>query len=338
MVGPNSMKGLASAWRALSGVKEAQGWQTIPYSSVRNCRLLAGRRFPGNEESLLIGFRSATGSNSHLLPQGQGFEVEQVNLDLGDEWAWIALSRSARGNLGLFERMASDVAASLVSLPDLSGQALRDQALVRIRAWQEFMKRGNGGRLGKEAEVGLFGELVVLQKCIELGIPESVVMDSWHGPLDGLHDFVGPVGGLEVKTSVGGGAFRAKVGSLDQLDISLCCPLFLAAVRTYDLAAGMTLSEKVQQVTDLLENSPASQNQFNGLLLQAGFASIHQDLYTRTLGREEMIIHRVDEDFPCLTRGTVSAAIVEARYSMVLPESKQSSVNLPDALHEIGVC
>ena len=44
------------AWNSLSGSAEQDGWRSIPVTPAGPCVLQAGRRFPGNEESLLAGF------------------------------------------------------------------------------------------------------------------------------------------------------------------------------------------------------------------------------------------------------------------------------------------
>ncbi len=47
------------AWGAFSGRSEDDGWRGIPVAPAGPCALMAGRRFPGNEEALLAGFSKA---------------------------------------------------------------------------------------------------------------------------------------------------------------------------------------------------------------------------------------------------------------------------------------
>ena len=75
--------------------------------------------------------------------------------------------------------------------------------------------------LSQEAEVGLFGEMVVLKALLEAGVPVEVVLNAWQGPLDGLHDFLIGSGAIEVKTTLSTNGFPATVNSLEQLDESL---------------------------------------------------------------------------------------------------------------------
>ncbi len=63
MVQQSSINTLRAAWRALDGSAGESGWRTIPLEMKSNCRLLAGRYFPGNEEAILVGLNCSQKSN-----------------------------------------------------------------------------------------------------------------------------------------------------------------------------------------------------------------------------------------------------------------------------------
>jgi hypothetical protein len=68
--------------------------------------------------------------------------------------------------------MAEDVVAALDALSANSDDAaLLHHFLARIRAWQDFMRRGDDGMLSPEAELGLYGELEFLEGLISCGLP-----------------------------------------------------------------------------------------------------------------------------------------------------------------------
>ncbi|MFN8996613.1 MAG: PD-(D/E)XK motif protein, partial [Pseudomonadota bacterium] len=201
--------GLAAAWRALSGQGEP-GWRTIPLGAIGAVQVLAGRRFPGNEEAVLFGIPGYRRPANEQLPAGRGFEVLRVTLkDKDEEPRWLGVNREAQGSFDLFAMMITDLLDHLASRdadtpPDELGTAL----VARVRAWQEFMQRGSGV-LGPEAEVGLVGELRFLEALLESGLAVSEVLDGWKGPLDGLHDFAFPGGAIEVKSTVASVGFTA---------------------------------------------------------------------------------------------------------------------------------
>jgi hypothetical protein len=60
---------LTAAWRALAAEAESgEGWHTIPLAGESQFGMQAGRRFPGNEEALLLAFsRSKAFQFSELI-------------------------------------------------------------------------------------------------------------------------------------------------------------------------------------------------------------------------------------------------------------------------------
>src|SRR5437899_1127279 len=110
MAGPTDIDDLRAAWRALAGSHETGGWKTIAVGGGAACALLAGRRLPGDEEALLVGFRNVRTLPASQLPQGHGFEVSYLLTDLtGGDHVWVALARRSGGSVELFAVMAEDL-------------------------------------------------------------------------------------------------------------------------------------------------------------------------------------------------------------------------------------
>ena len=310
---------LLSAWRALSGAETTEGWRTIPVCQAQAFRLLAGRHFPGNDEAILVGFEAIRLPPQNQLPTGRGFRVERLDKSSpGGGLAWLALARQPAGNLEIFAMMTGDIVGLLESCIGISADRLFQIFLGRIRAWQAFMESGRDGMLSDEAELGLFGELLILRKLIEAGIPAEAAVEAWQGPMDGIQDFrVGP-GAIEVKTSLATGSFPATISSMEQLDDSLVSPLFLAAVRLALLPGGQTLPELAASLADELTVSPPAQGSFRNLLMQAGLHDIHAERYTRRFTRLDTRFFTVDSDFPRLVRSSLPTPISRVRYELDL--------------------
>ena len=93
-----------AAWDSLANTGEpASGWRSISIAAGGIVSLRAGRRFPGNEESLLAGFAATTLPAAEKLPDGQGFAVERVD-PLLDGKTWLALTRRPSGSAELRSR------------------------------------------------------------------------------------------------------------------------------------------------------------------------------------------------------------------------------------------
>ena len=328
---------LLSAWRALTGNPSGGGWRTIPVADGGPCRLLAGRHFPGNEEALVVGFSSIRVPREDQLPQGQGFLVS--NADIGGErpdTVWIALCRQAAGSLDFFTMMADDIVSTLQGLRGNDGDRLFNVFLARIRAWQDFMRKGGDGVLGADEEVGLFGELEVLRDLSSAGMGASDAVDAWKGPFDGVQDFEIGTGAIEVKSTVSSSGFLARVGSLDQLDDSLVQQLFLAAIRLALTPSGNTLPELIGEMRLKLFGEPYARGVFDGCLLHAGFLDSVSERYIRRFSRVGTTIFQVSDDFPRLTRMNVAGAIIRARYDVNLDLVPAGEVGIEYMLTQLG--
>lgn len=329
---------LLAAWRALTGNQEGEGWRTIPVAHGGPCRFLAGRRFPGNDEALLVGFNSVRVPTGDHLPEGRGFLVSRASLaGDGADRVWITLCRQSAGSLDLFAMMTDDVLTTLQGLRGADDERLFNMFLARIRAWQDFMRQGGDGVLPPEAEVGLFGELEFLQDLISAGVPAAIAVDAWRGPLDGIQDFILGPGAIEVKSTVSPSSFPAAVGSLDQLDDSLTRPIFVAGIRLALTTSGRTLPDQLVGLRSLMADEPAALGLFGARLLHAGFVDGVADRYTRRFVRVSTRMLHVTDDFPRLTRANVAIEIRRARYEIDLDLISAGDLQIGHALRQLGM-
>ena len=169
-------------WRALSACREtATGLRSISVAQYGERELRAGIFFPEGAEALLTGFRERI---PRSLPQGRGFRVEVLAGDVPDASRnWIAILRSPGADAEMFAVMAEDLRQVLEKRSlDIS------VFLDRVRAWQAFMESGRPLEMSERAEAGLFGELVILDRLMDM-IGERRALQGWTGPRGMLHDF-----------------------------------------------------------------------------------------------------------------------------------------------------
>lgn len=328
---------LSATWRALSGSGAEEGWRFIPVSRLGPCTLYAGRRFPGNEEGLLVSFAGARVPGDRQLPKARGFEVANVALPgAPDTTSTIGLIREPQGSLDLFATIAQDVTAVLEACRESTAQEMLQVFLRRVATWQEFMQRPGDQLLSAEAELGLFGELLTLDLLLDAGVEPLPAIEGWQGPEDGLHDFVLGSGAIEVKTTVASAGFPAKIGSLDQLDDGDHKPLYLCGQRVTLDPDGQTLPGRVGQLRARLEQSGALAR-FEVRMLHAGYREDHADSYGRCFSSLESRILLVDADFPRLISAIVGPAIRRATYEMDLDLVTSEPVTIGAALVSLGM-
>lgn len=329
---------LVSAWRALSSqVVNSRGWHSIPLSCQGPCSFRAARQFPENQEALLIGLQPVRIPISERLPDGQGFGVSAI--DLGTESSgrtWFALSRRNRGSLDMFTLMAVDIITTLESYPTSDPDKPFRAFLARIRAWQDFMRRGTETILDPKSELGLFGELTFLRSILQAGLGPHAAIEGWVGPLGGMQDFSLGGGAIEVKTTAASEGFVATILCLNQLDESMTSPLFLAAVRIASDAIGVALPALVEDIRTHIGEIPGVQSTFTVRLIHSGYVDSMAHLYHRAFVHVSTRVLEVGEHFPRLTRSHVPPAIIEARYEIDLDQIREE-VPIAFALQRLGM-
>lgn len=323
------------AWESLAGEATQDGWRSIPVARSGSCQLMAARRFPGNGESLLAHFPTVKIPVAEKLPEGHGFTIDRVDPH-GDGKTWLALTRKESGSVELFVAMVGDVVGVLDTESASGEEKLLTFFLGRVRAWQEFMRKGIQG-IEPEAEIGLIGELSFLSSMMDAGIKASLAVESWVGPLDGIQDFEVGTGAVEVKATLSATGFPAKIGSLEQMDDSIRQPLFLAGVRLSQTASGRNLPEFVEHVRGLLNEDAEAQRLFADRLLAAGFLAAHADRYSRRFSIVGTRVVEVGEGFPRLTHGTVPDGIKSARYEIDFDRASGENLGSEGAFKKLGV-
>lgn len=322
------------SWRALRNNENASGWRSISITTIGSCPLRAGLSYPDKNEALLASFSSSAIPVAEKLPDGQGFAVSRVESN-SDGLTWLALTRSAHGSLELFTAMVADVAHTMDTDSSADETRLLRVFLGRIRAWQEFMRKG-AQALSPESEIGFVGELTLLRTIIDAGLPLATAIESWVGPLDGIRDFEIGTGSFEVKATLSSAGFPAKIGSLEQLDDSVRQPLFLAGVQLRQTETGQSLPELVADMRDIASGDAEAVRLLSERLIAAGYFDAHADCYVRRFTLANTRIVEVKDGFPRLTPSSVPLGITKVTYEINLDKADEPSIPASDALKKLG--
>ncbi|RSE90423.1 PD-(D/E)XK motif protein [Achromobacter denitrificans] len=325
------------AWSSLSADDSVPGWQVIPLPLAGPVSVQAGRRSPDNAEAILLSFPSARLAPTERLPEGQGFSVERADSE-GALQLRLALTRRTAGGAELFATMVCDVVGALdeAALTGAAEGKLLQVFLGRVGAWQEFMRKGSQ-LLSPEAEVGLVGELTLLRTIIDAGLPAISVIESWVGPLDGIHDFEIGTGALEVKATLSTAGFPAKIGSLEQLDDAVRQPLFIAGTQLQQVETGQSLPELLEDLGNVVAGDAEAMRLLSERLIAAGYFDAHKDRYIRRFKLVDILVVEVKDGFPRLTPGNVPLGVTKATYEIDLIKAAGPSIPAFDALKKLGV-
>ena len=163
--------------------------------------------------------------------------------------------------------------------------------------------------LGVERQIGLIGELIFLERLIEIEGPRAI--DSWLGPFGEPHDFRISTREFEVKTTVSPRRLHTIHG-LEQLIPQLGCSLHLVSVLLGPPGAGdgFSLADKVATLSRQFEPELRQAGEFRSALESCGFRETDSAQYRRRFTmRRPIALVPVDHSFPAISREVVERAL-----------------------------
>jgi len=197
--------------------------------------------------------------------------------------------------------------------------------ILRLEKWRLlFEKMGKQG-LSDEAQRALYGEIYFLRKfLLNISNPDFCI-NSWKGPEKSVQDFQFADWAVEVKTTCGKNQQKLHISSERQLDISIIPRIFLIH---YSLEVrqnhGETLNDLVDNLLEMLSDSPAAYNLFRLKLLEAGYFDSHRYLYAEVgYSIRQENIYRITKDFPKITESQIPKGVGDVRYSIILSANEK---------------
>lgn len=161
-------------------------------------------------------------------------------------------------------------------------------------------------RLSESQQIGLIGELLVLDSLIDSG-PAPDVIDWWLGPAAEQHDFALPDFDAEVKTTLSEQR-RHMISGIDQLRPNPGRPLWLVSIQI--TRAGGSEGFSLAALVNGVRSRVAGDHRFMAALVALGWRDDDADLYDATyLLRTPPKAFAVDDDFPALTSERLRATV-----------------------------
>lgn len=220
----------------------------------------------------------------------------------GDETVWFRVTVEAKG-------IEYEAYSLLQAVTDQlqQGDDLERALHVALDAFRGLLARAP--RLSEDQEIGLFGELVALDRLID-GVGETKALAAWLGPRAEEHDFVLGEADVEVKTTRSERRIHVIHG-LGQLTPTPGRPLHLMSVQVTGAGAagnGETLPELIERIRRRLRSG---RTDFDDRLTDCGWEDAQADLLytTRLLVRSEPRFYNVDGAFPAITSAGLSRIV-----------------------------
>lgn len=226
-----------------------------------------------------------------------------------------------RADSALDETLFFTLVADLVY--QVSSALSRPAAVMveRLRSWQRMLASGRSPGLSPREQLGLYGELLVMQEMVRPAW-HSQAVTSWLGPLGAPQDFLNAQAALEVKTVVSHqDGDLCRVSSEQQLDDTDLQHLYLVHQR---LEASTTTGVTLPAMVDIVRSEPAYASErpvLEGRLMRAGWLDIHREQYEATrYSFRSRRTYRVDSGFPRLTPASLPPGVASVSYSVELEQ------------------
>lgn len=279
--------------------------------------LFAAVESPSGERALYLEVDAKSIPHGTTLPRAHGIEVTSHRLQSGR--VRLAAKLIDRRAADVFTVLVDDVVAEVATAT--SEQGCVEQALRRIRHWQEFLQKHGLEGLTAEQQLGLFGEVSFLKDQLLQRLDPDVAVGSWVGPTGANQDFQLPGSAFEVKSSIAAPHLRIRISNIRQLDDTGVGTLILTHLvldSRLGGAGGVSLRGVVDELRERLRSrSDSALSMFESRLQTCGYLDVHADRYDVVRYTPRSMSHfHVREGFPRLLEGELPNGIGDVTYSI----------------------
>lgn len=191
----------------------------------------------------------------------------------------------------------------------------------RLRYWQYFLKRNTEDTLSKEEQLGLIGELLILEKYVLSNHKALDAVNFWTGAEDDVQDFSIGKNRIEVKASASPSKNEVFISSLEQL-YNKECPIYLTVVYLGQAAAdaenAISLFSLAERIAGYVKEQNVSAYEafiqklsMRGLFLDGSY---NDSFYLPS----SVKAYSIRDEFPRITPPDVRHGISKAKYSINL--------------------
>lgn len=212
----------------------------------------------------------------------------------------------------IFGVLVSDLIARL-------SDGLQDGELLtvlsnRLTRWQQLLRTKRVG-LTKEAQRGLFGELLFLRQQWDAGADSTSTLESWVGPGGAAHDWESRTLDVEVKARASTRA-SVRISSEHQLDSrSPDTDVFLLLATIDSTPDGESLPDLVDDMRGRV--SSGDRDRLESRLFEYGWMDVHRARYEGTSwSLRDMRAFGVSDSFPRLIESALPEGIHHVSYAL----------------------
>jgi len=257
---------------------------------------------------------------STYIPDFQSSIKQNLSLELFSNTKFLVLTLLDRQYQDLFDDLVISIYNKIHLMTDVISYT--SEFIKTYYKWSEFFHDNRTKQLSDEAIRGLFGELIFLNETLKLSGAAIVndTLNSWKGPYDSGHDFIGENKNTEVKTRLSSSNY-IKISSEFQLQPEVDKTLDLAVVTINpDPFTGITLKDIALATKDLVMAKLGDYSIFLDALSQKGLTSVNIGNYDhlKFIALDITTYSCMHDNFPRLIRSTLPDAVTSVSYKLNL--------------------
>lgn len=260
---------------------------------------------------------AADASPSGELPELSGVSMEV--LPQSEEQLLLLLRLLDENQKEIFEQLCLDIANSMQAASTESGAM--EIGVRRAWRWHKLLRGSAGQKLPDHEQMGLIGELRILQELMRSPMGISTALESWTAPEGTAKDFEVGACAIEVKANRSGAHPTVQISSEFQLDIDDFEHVYLVVAsmaKSADEAEGVSLFDVVGEVRDEIDvNGPGNRDLFELKVNSRGYSDDHDYSAQLWLENGEQI-YLVSGEFPRIESSEIRPGVSRLKYEVDL--------------------
>lgn len=200
----------------------------------------------------------------------------------------------------------------------------------QLNSWIEFLQKERVKTLSKEQFLGLYGELIFLEKLLIFSSSEDF-LGCWKGPFGDSQDFVRKNKYVEIKTTVNRDE-DVHISSELQLDEDSKTALFLGKIYLDEDPEGRSITKLILDIESAL--NPGQQEFLDHLLTSVAGDRDHLVQFAAKFSVNKINMYKVRDDFPRVARSRLDKAISNVNYQLDLKNMDEYFINFNDVLED----
>lgn len=245
----------------------------------------------------------------------------------------LVLTLERQVDSDLFHTLCKSLVISLrqVTLP----QVALSVTLQHLKRWRIFLMGQNTHLLSAQEYRGLFGELIFLERLLEVTSVPVHAISAWTGP-DGIHqDFIFSGRAVEVKSLSSIDRNSVRISSENQLEtiedkLYLVC---FSLAESQENVMAMSLNALVEKIAALLEDRDILAK-FEAKLADYGYIPL-PDYDSPKFFIANIQTYLVCDEFPKLVRSGLPAGIAHVNYQIELDKIEPFICDFKHVLEDI---